>query len=119
MDRELDLLLGKAIDSLVKLDLLVCLQAHPGLAQAPDEIAGLVRRPSQVVASALAELAELRLVERFPIGRGRLAMYGSAEDPHVKGILELLHAQYQQGGEARAQLVRKTLRLTEVTGNRE
>jgi DNA-binding IclR family transcriptional regulator len=118
VDRELDLLLGRAIDSLVKLNLLVYLQAHPGLAQAPEEIAGQVQRPPETVAAALAELAELKLVARFPIGRGRLAMYGSSDDPHIKEILELLRTHYQEGGETRAQLVRKTLRMTEsVTGN--
>lgn len=111
MESELDLLLGTAVDSLTKLSVLIHLQEHPGLAQSPDRIAAAVDRPPEVVAAALAELAEGKLVERFPVGSGRVVMYGSSDDKHVQGILELLCRRYNQGGETRAQLVRRVLRL--------
>lgn len=110
MDNELDLLLGTAIDSLTKVNLLVYLQENPGQAQPPEEIAGRVQRPPARVAQALDELAEVKLVARFPIGRGRLVWYGSSDDERVRRLLDLLLARYREGGEARAQLVRRALR---------
>ncbi len=120
MDNELDLLLGTAIDSLAKMNLLVYLQENPGQAQPPEEIAGRVSRPPAMVAQALDELAEVKLVARFPVGTGRIVWYGSSDDERVRRILDLLLARYREGGETRAQLVRRALRVAESgTGNRE
>jgi len=81
------------------------------MAQSPEEIAARVHRHSDVIARALSELAEAKLIEQFPIGTGRIVMYGSSDDAHVRGLMELLRTRYHEGGEARAELVRRTLRL--------
>jgi len=113
LDNELNLLLGTAVDSLAKVNLLVYMQENPGLAQSPEELAARVQRPPEAVAQALTELAEAKLVARFPIGRGRMVRYGSSDDAHVRGILALLQERYRLGGEARAEIVRRALRLAE------
>jgi len=109
MDSELRLLLGTAIDSLVKLELLLYLYPRPGIVQTPDEIGGRLRRPVPEVACALAELSQARLVDRFALGTGKHVMYGPTEDAHVRELLGLLHEQYHSGLAARSRLVHEAL----------
>jgi len=106
MQSELDLLLGTAIDSLAKLEVLLYLHARPGVAQGPKEISGRLRRPRAEIDPALRELAEAGLIERFVLGTGRHVMYGPMEDAHVEEILSLLHKQYHRDSRARGRIVR-------------
>ncbi len=110
MDTELNILLGRAIDSLVKLEILLYLHGRKGGAQTTEELGASLRRPLPEVASALDQLARAGLIERFPIGRGRHSVYGTTEDAHVEALLELLSRRYHQGPDARSQLVRQVLR---------
>ncbi len=109
MDSELDLLLGTAIDSLVKLELLLYLHARPGTLQSANDIAARLRRPPQEVGRGLDELAGSGLVDRFAIGTGRYVMYGPTEDEHVQKVITLLHDRYQRNPESRANLVRNAV----------
>ena len=109
MDSELDLLLGTAIDSLVKLELLLYMHARPGILQSADDIAVRLRRPVPEVGCALDDLAAGGLVDRFAIGTGRYVMYGPTEDDHVQRIIGLLHARYHRDPQTRADLVRGAL----------
>ena len=113
MDHELDLLLGTVMDSLAKLNVLVYLQARPRMAESPEVVAAAVQRPPEMIARALSELAEARLIESFPVGTGRIVLYGASDDAHVRELLDLLRARYDQGGENWAHLVRRALRLAE------
>jgi len=108
MESELDLLLGTAIDSLVKLEILLDLHARPGSAQTPDQIGSRLRRPREEVARALEQLSEAGLIDRFALGTGKHVIYGPAEDPHVGQLLELLHERYHGDPEARTRIVRRT-----------
>jgi hypothetical protein len=111
MESELDLLLGTAIDSLLKLDILLYLHQRPGSVRSSAEIGVAVRQPEAQVAAALDALARTDLVDRFPIGRGRNVIYGCPEDPHIHELLRLLHQRYHRDPQSRAQLVRAALRL--------
>ena len=106
MDNELDLLLGTAIDSLVKLDILLYLHARPGVVQKPNDIAERLHRSQDEVTRALDGLSQAHLVDRFPLGPGRHVVYKEAEEAHVRHLIGILHDRYHSGGESRAQVVR-------------
>lgn len=110
MDNELDLLLGTAINSLVKLDALLYLHSRPGIVQSAADIATQLRRPPQQVSASLDELAHVRLVDRFALGTGRHVVYGPMEDEHVREIIALLHERYRDP-ETRLRIVRAALQL--------
>jgi DNA-binding Lrp family transcriptional regulator len=112
MDSELDLLLGTAIDNLLKLEILLFLHARPGSVLRPEEIAQRVRRSEPEVAQALNGLAEAGLIERFTLGTGRHAVYGPSEDDHVRRIIEVLHERFNRDPETRGRLVRSALRVS-------
>ncbi len=112
MDTELDLLLGRVIDDLVKLNIVLHLQTESG-AFSPDDVARQVRRPPELVARALGELADAGVVERFALGTGRFVMYGASEDPHVVELVSLLAQRYEGGPESRAEVVRRVLGVPE------
>lgn len=114
LQSELDLLLRTAIDSLAKLELLLYLHARPATAERPSEIGARLRRPAAEVESALKELAEAGLIERFALGTGRLAIYGPTEDAHVQELLSLLHEQYHGDPQARARIVRAASSRTHI-----
>lgn len=109
MENELDLLLRTAIDSLVKLEALLYLHARSGAVHTVEELAGTLRRPLEATAAALAELAEVGLVESFPLGTGRHVMYGPMEDAHVQDILGRLHSLYHKDPVSRTELVRRVI----------
>lgn len=109
MENELDLLLRTTIDSLVKLEALLYLHARAGAVHTAEELAGTLRRPLDATAAALAELAEVGLVERFALGSGRHVMYGPMEDAHVQEILGRLHSLYHRDPVSRAELVRRVM----------
>ncbi|MCJ7750039.1 MAG: winged helix-turn-helix domain-containing protein [Armatimonadetes bacterium] len=106
MDNEVDILLGSAIDSLVKLDILFYLHARPGAVQKPNDIAERLGRSQDEITRALDGLAQAHLVDRFPLGTGRHVVYGEAEEAHVRQLIGILHDRYHGGGESRAQVVR-------------
>ncbi len=110
MDNELDILLGTAIDSLVKLDILLYLHTRPGAVQRPDDIAQRLRRSQDEVTRALDGLSQAHLVDRFSLGTGRHVVYGEAEEAHVRDLIGNLHERYHRGGESRAQIVRAATR---------
>lgn len=110
MDSELDLLLGTAIDSLVKLDILLYLHARPGAVQKPNDIAERLGRSQDEIARALDGLSQAHLVDRFSLGTGRHVVYGEAEEAHVRHLIGILHDRYCSGGESRAQVVRAATR---------
>ena len=109
MENELDLLLRTVIDSLVKLEALLYLHTRSGAVHTAEELAGTLRRPLDATADALAELAEVGLIERFPLGTGRHVIYGPMEDAHVQDILTRLHALYHKDPVSRAELVRRVM----------
>jgi DNA-binding MarR family transcriptional regulator len=108
VDNELDLLLGTAIDSLLKLDIVLYLLARPGLVQSAEEIAAKLRRPPHQAGAALDQLAQAGLVDRFALGTGRHVVYGPTEDEHVREIIGLLQARYRDP-ETRALIVRAAI----------
>jgi DNA-binding MarR family transcriptional regulator len=110
MDNEVDILLGSAIDSLVKLDVLLYLHARPGAVQKPNDIAERLGRSQDEITRALDGLAQTDLVDRFSLGTGRHVVYGEAEDAHVRHLIGILHDRYHSGGESRAQVVRAATR---------
>jgi DNA-binding MarR family transcriptional regulator len=110
MDNEVDILLGSAIDSLVKLDILLYLHARPGAVQKPNDIAERLGRSQDEITRALDGLAQTDLVDRFSLGTGRHVVYGEAEDAHVRHLIGILHDRYHSGGESRAQVVRAATR---------
>ncbi len=110
MNTELDLLLGTAINSLVKLETVLFLHARPGSALPPDQISAHLRRPLSQVTSALDELARDQLIERFSLGTGKHVVYGPTEDAHVAALLDLLHQHYQRDPDTRSRIVRRALR---------
>lgn len=105
MDDELDLLLGTAIDSLVKVDVLLYLHSRPSAVRSAQDIAAQLRRPERQVGSALDELSQAGLADRFPLGSGRYVVYGATEDEHVREIIALLHQRYRDP-ETRVRVVR-------------
>jgi len=105
VDDELDLLLGTAIDSLTKIDLLLHLHSRPGAVRSAEDIAAQLRRPERQVSSALDELSRAGLADRFPLGTGRHVVYGATEDEHVQEIISLLHQRYRDP-ESRVALIR-------------
>lgn len=111
MESELDLLLGTAIDSLLKMDILLYLHQRPGSVRSSAEVAVALHQPENHVAAALEALTKTDLVERFPIGRGRNVIYGCPDDTHVHELLRLLYRRYHRDPESRADLVRAALRL--------
>jgi hypothetical protein len=109
MDTELDLLLRTAIDSLVKLELLIYFHSRPGSVHSPADIGKRLRRPTHEVAQALEELSHLDLVARFALGTGRHVMYGPSDDAHVQSLLGLLQERYTRDSSSRAEIVHKVL----------
>jgi len=106
MESELDLLIGTAINSLLKLEVLLYFEDHPGAAQTADEIGVRLSRPREELKTALEELSQAGLIERFALGSGRHVVYGSADDPHVREVLGALEARYRRA-DSRAGLVRQ------------
>lgn len=106
MEEELDLLLGRGINSLVKLEILLYLHQRATAVQTSERLALRLRRPAEEVGSALEELAALGLVDRFALGTGRHMMYGGPEEEHVRRLLDLLCERYHRDAESRAELVR-------------
>lgn len=115
MDEQLDLLLGTAINSLTKLELLLYLHRRPGAVQTSERLAAELRRPVDSVARAVDELAPLGLVDRFALGTGRHVMYGAPDEEHPKRLLELLYERYHRDAESRSELIR---RITEPAPER-
>ncbi len=109
MDNELNLLLGRAIDSLAKLMLLFYLDGNRDEVLSPEAVAGRVGRRPEPVAQALKELAEAGLVKRFAVGTGRILLYSASEDAHVQSLIEALRARYEQDEESRAEIVRRVV----------
>ena len=110
MDNELELLLGTAIDSLLKLDILLHLHARPGAVLKSSDIAKRLDRSEDEIARALDDLSQAHLVDRFSLGSGRHVVYGEAEDAHVRHLIGILCDRYRNGGESRAQIVRAATR---------
>jgi len=108
VESELDLLLGTAINSLLKLELLLRLLAAPAEVRAARELAAQLRRPPEEVERALRELAEAGLVDWFALGSGRHVLYGPRDDDHVQELLRLLEARYRDPA-TRAHLVRQSM----------
>ena len=104
MESELNLLLGRAINSLTKLEMLFYLRGRHKGVQPSKEIATSTRRDPAEVVRALEELAHVGLIDRFAIGTGKHVMYGQAEDAHVRDIISLLHDRYHKDGDSRAQV---------------
>lgn len=104
MESELNLLLGRAINSLTKLEILFYLRGRPKGVQRAKDIATGMRRDPADVARVLEELARVGLIDRFAIGTGKHVMYGPAEDAHVRDIISLLHDRYHKDGDSRSQL---------------
>ena len=109
MESELDLLLGTAIDSLIKLEILLYFGARPGIVRRPQEVSTELRRTVPEVQGGLEELAQAGLVDRFSIGTGRYVLYGPAEDEHVHGLISLLCERYNRDAQSRSQLVRSAV----------
>ncbi len=95
MDNELDLLLGTAIDSLLKLDVLLYLHSRPRSVHRAQDIAAYLQRPPHQVTPSLDELSQAGLIERFALGTGRHVVYGPTEDEHVREIVDLLQRRYR------------------------
>ncbi len=112
MDNELDLLLGTAIDSLVKLDILLFFHARPNAVSRPEEVARKVGRSETEVSQALDNLSEAGLVERFVLGSGRHAVYGPSDEDRVRGIVEAIKERYDRDPNSRSGLVRDILRIS-------
>lgn len=110
MEAELDLLLGTAIDSLSKLEVLLYFHQRAGAVGSPEQVAAALRRPAPEIAAALEQLASDGLLERFPLGTGRHVIFGATEDTHVKQVLDLLYQRYHEGPVSRSQLVQAVLR---------
>src|SRR5574340_501821 len=108
MESELDLLLGTAIDSLPKLEILVGFIRSPEGVRSAEEMATYLRRPRGEVAQALAELAQAGLVDRFALGTGKHVLYGPRSERHVRELLGLLFTRYQDPA-GRAQVLRDAL----------
>lgn len=142
MESELDLLLGTAVDSLLKLGILLHLYGAPagptsqqgprsdtraflpGNARLPaagpvpgvasaSEIALQLQRPEDQTAQALEELSQVGLVARFALGTGRHVLYGLPDDSHVQELLALLHDRYHRDQDSRTQLVRQMIRQSD------
>jgi len=111
MDSELDLLLGTAIDTLVKLEILLYVHQRSSAVQNADQFAAGLRRPSAEVAPALEQLSRVQLIDRFPLGTGRHVLYGATEDTHVREVLNLLYERYYGTADSRAQLMRRIVGL--------
>ncbi len=109
MDSEVDLLVGSAIDSLVKLEILLFFHGRPGTAEKPADVAGRLRRREDEVARALEMLSEAGLIERFPLGSGRHVVYGSRDDRHVQEVIGALSERYHRDPDTRANLVRRAI----------
>jgi hypothetical protein len=109
VDNELDLLLGAAIDNLLKLDILLYLSGRQGAVLSADDVATQLRGPAYEVTAAADQLAQAGLVDRFPLGSGRHVLYGPSEDEHVREIIALLQARYRDP-ETRPRIVRATVK---------
>ncbi len=105
MDNELDLLLGTAIDSLLKLDVLLYLHSRPGSIQRACDIATTLQRPPHQISASLDELSQSGLVDRFALGTGRHIVYGPTEDEHVREVIGLLQKRYRDP-ETRPEIIR-------------
>ncbi len=114
MDSEVDLLVGSAIDSLVKLEILLFFHARPGSVEKPADIAQRLRRREDEVAGALELLSEAGLIERFSLGSGRHVVYGPSDDRHVQEVIGALHERYHRDPGTRANLVRRALAGTKA-----
>jgi len=110
VNTELDLLLGTAINSLVKLESVLFLHSRPGSVLTPHEISAHLRRPVSEVASALDELSQAQLIDRFSFGTGKHVVYGPTEDGHVSALLDLLHEHYHRDSKTRSRIVHQALR---------
>ena len=108
MESELDILLGRAIDSLPKLEILVYFLEGGDSVQSPAQVGVQLRRPTKEVAAALEELAHAGLVDRFALGTGRHVLYGARNDTHIRQLLQVLYTRYQDPS-ARRQLLQHAL----------
>lgn len=108
MESELDLLLGRAIDSLPKLEILVHFLRNGMTVRTAAEVGAQLRRPTHEVTLALEELSQVGLIDRFALGTGRHVLYGPRDDSHVQQLLQMLHARYEDPA-ARGQLLRDAL----------
>lgn len=110
MEAELDLLLGTVIDSLMKVRLLLDLYHRPEAIESASVIAQRVGSQEPQVRVALEQLTEAGLVERFALGTGRLVVYGTSEDEHVREIMVHLRQRHTGAEEVRGRMVRQVLR---------
>jgi hypothetical protein len=108
VESELDFLLGGAINSLPKLEILVHFQQEGSSVRSPAEIGVRLRRPTGEITTALEELAHAGLVDRFALGTGRHVLYGARNDTYVQQVLQVLYARYQDP-DARRQLLQHAL----------
>ena len=108
MESELGLLLGRAIDTLPKLEILVHVLRDGMSVRTAAEIGVQLRMPTDQATLALEELSQAGLIDRFALGTGRHVLYGPRDDSHVQELLQLLYARYQDPA-ARGQLVRDAL----------
>ncbi len=108
MENELDLLLGTAIDSLPKLEILVSFIRDPEGVRSAGEIGTQLRRPVGEVTAALEDLSQAGLVDRFPLGTGKHVLYGPRNEKHVRELLGILLERYQDPA-GRARILRETL----------
>jgi hypothetical protein len=107
VDEELDLLLGTAINSLTKLEILLYLGRRASAVQTGEKLAAELTRPAGATAAALEELAALGLVDRFALGTGRHVMYGAPEEERARRIVALVCERYHGNAESRSQLIRR------------
>ena len=105
MENELDLLLGTAVNSLAKLEILLYVHQRPGLVQGARDYGAGLRRPPGEVRLALEQLAAAGLLDRFALGTGRHVVYGAPEDEHVRLVLDLLYTRYHREPAERARVV--------------
>jgi len=109
MESELELLLGTAIDSLVKVEILLYIQERPEALLTAKDISSRLRRLAREVDRALVELSDVGLIERFALGSGRHVVYGLTEDEHIRGLLNALGERYRSDSESRSRLIQAAL----------
>jgi hypothetical protein len=108
---EIERLIGRRIDDLVKLELALFFQQNPGFVDRLEGIARRVGHDPRVVEDALRALADGGLLERFELGSGKYVLYSYTRDPDMRALMDGLSAAYHEDPAQRVEIVKRLMGL--------
>ncbi len=87
MTDEATKILGRLLSSEVKGDLLVLFHKNPGLIDSSDGIARRIGRTSKEIEPEVADLLDLGILKRKPIGKSEVILLDHSRDREVQATI--------------------------------